>query len=101
MEPTQERADFDRLPEFYAYRDEGCELARSCLACVLPACVLDQPRGKQRQLKKSRDKAITRLFAGEGKGIRELAALFGVSTRTVQRALQKRRNEGGRTQDDR
>ena len=30
---------------------------------------------------------MARLFTGEGKSIRELAQVFGVSTRTIQRSL--------------
>ena len=38
-------------------------------------------------LKGLRNKEMERLFSTEGKGIKELAQIFGVSQRTVQRAL--------------
>lgn len=79
----------DLPPEFCHYRDEGCELADSCLNCPLPRCIYDQPRGRQRWLKRSRDSEIARRFTAEGKTINELAREFGVSRRTVQRALKK------------
>ena len=77
----------DLLPEYCHYRDEGCELSTSCLNCPLPQCIYDEPRGRQRWLKRFRDKEITRLFSSEGREIKELASMFGVSQRTVQRAL--------------
>jgi AraC-like DNA-binding protein len=76
----------DLPPEYCHYRDEGCEYARSCLACPFPQCLYDEPRGRQRWLKGLRNKEINKLFAGGWK-IKELALIFGVSQRTVQRAL--------------
>jgi len=77
----------DLLPEYYHYRDEGCEFADSCLNCPFPQCLYDEPRGKQRWLKELRNKEITRLFSSGGWGMQELALLFGLSQRTIQRAL--------------
>lgn len=77
----------DLPPEFCQYRDEGCELAGSCLQCPLPRCVYDKPHGRQKVLKRMRDREIVRLFTSGGKSVKELAARFKVSTRTVQRAL--------------
>ena len=78
----------DLPPEYCHYRDEGCDLADSCLSCPLPRCVYDEPGGKQRWLKRLRAREMARLFTTEGKGIKELALMFGISQRTVQRALQ-------------
>ena len=83
----------DLPPEYCHYRDEGCEFAKSCLNCPFPKCIYDQPRGRQRWLKGQRDREMIRLFDTDGKGIRELASLFSVSERTVQRALKKVRDE--------
>ncbi len=83
----------DLPPEYCHYRDEGCELADSCLHCPLPQCIYDQPRGRQRWLKKLRAKEMARLFTTKDKGIKELAEMFGVSQRTVQRALKIDRDE--------
>ena len=77
----------DLPPEYCRYRDEGCDLASSCLNCPFPKCVYDQPRGRQRWLKRWRDREIVRLFNTEGKRVKELALMFGLSQRTVQRAL--------------
>jgi len=77
----------DLPPEYCQYHDEGCEFAQSCLNCHLPVCVYDEPGGKQRLLKRRRAAEMARLFTGEGKSIGELAQIFAVSNRTVQRAL--------------
>ena len=80
------RKEQDLKPEYCRYRDEGCEYAKSCLECPFPQCLYDEPGGRQRWLKKARDKEIKRLFK-TGRKVKELAALFGVSQRTIQRAL--------------
>jgi hypothetical protein len=76
----------DSPPEYCHYKDEGCEYAQSCLACPFPQCLYDEPRGRQRWLKELRNKEINKLFSSGWK-IKELALLFGVSLRTIQRAL--------------
>jgi len=59
----------------------------------LSECIYDQFGGKQRWLKRQRDREIVRLFSTEGKGVKELALMFGLSQRTVQRALKRAKNE--------
>ena len=90
--------EMDLPPEFCHYRDEGCELSGSCLNCSLPKCIYEQPRGRQRWLKKARNGEIARRLAAEGKGVNELALEFGVSPRTIQRTLKKTLNNGGLSQ---
>ncbi len=92
--------EHDLPPEFCHYRDEGCDLASSCLNCPYPQCVYEQPGGKQRWLKAMRNREIVRLFTGEGKEVKEIALMFGVSTRTVQRALGKTLVKGERLKDE-
>lgn len=66
------------------YVDNGCEYSPTCLDCPLPICKDDYFRfNKGRRL---RDIEILKQH-GDGKDIGELADLFGVSVRTVQRAL--------------
>ncbi len=36
----------DLPPEYCRYRDEGCDLADSCLDCPFPQCIYEQPRGR-------------------------------------------------------
>ena len=79
----------DLPPEYCHYKDEGCELADSCLSCSFPHCVYDESGGRQRWLKQWRDSEIVRLFSREGRGVKELALIFGVSPRTIQRALKR------------
>ncbi len=79
--------ELDLPPEYCRYRDEGCEFADSCLSCPLTKCIYDEPGGRQCWLKRQRDRQIVRLFTTEGKRVKELALIFGLSRRTVQRAL--------------
>lgn len=82
-----DEVELDLPPEYCQYRDEGCDLAGSCLNCPFPGCIYDEPGGKQRWLKRLRAREMARLFATRGKGVKDLALIFGVSQRTVQRAL--------------
>jgi hypothetical protein len=84
--------DDDPLPEHCHYRDEGCELAESCLNCPFSRCIYDEPGGKQHFVKTLRDREIRRRYRS-GSSLRELAALFGISQRTVHRALKKVEND--------
>ncbi|MCD6453574.1 MAG: sigma-70 region 4 domain-containing protein [Dehalococcoidales bacterium] len=80
--------ELDLPPEYCHYHDNGCEFANSCLNCPFERCIYDEPGGKQRYLRKLRDREILELYV-KGRKIKELALLFGVSQRTVQRALKK------------
>jgi len=101
MEPEQsDCVGLDLPPEYCRYQDDGCELATnylghksSCLDCPFTRCIHDEPRGKQHHIKRSRDSEIVNLFKSEGKGVKELALMFDVSQRTVQRALKRSENE--------
>ena len=86
LERTNE-VELDLPPEYCRYRDEGCEFAEACLDCPFPKCIYDEPGGRQRWLKRQRDRQIVRLFTVEGKRVKELALMFDISQRTVQRAL--------------
>ncbi len=77
----------DLPPEYCHYHDEGCDLADSCLECPFPQCIYDLPGGRQHWLKRLRAREMARLFTSHRKGLKELADLFGVSRRTVRRAL--------------
>jgi len=83
----------DLPPEFCHYRDEGCEFADSCLDCPFPECIYAQPGGKQQWLRRLRDREVLRLFTKQGKAVKELASVFGVSQRTIQRILKRAINE--------
>ena len=69
----------------WEYRDEGCDLSPSCLNCPLPRCIYERPRGKQKMRLEARAKRMAELR--RGKSLKEVAEVFGVSLRTVQRVL--------------
>jgi IS30 family transposase len=77
---------WDSLPEEFPYTDEGCELFPSCLDCPFPYCIREEPWGKEKYLKRMRARRMEELKS-QGKSVREIASIFGVSIRTVQRAL--------------
>jgi DNA invertase Pin-like site-specific DNA recombinase len=76
----------------YYPKDEGCEFSPSCLNCPLPRCIEDEPGGRQRIRKKVRDDKIADLRR-DGKSIAEIADTFGVSKRSIYRALAATRAE--------
>jgi DNA-binding transcriptional ArsR family regulator len=77
---------WDVLPEGFPYEDKGCELFPSCLNCPFPDCLKEEPWGKERFLKRRRARRMLELKQ-EGKSVREIAHIFEVSPRTVQRWL--------------
>ena len=91
-------SELDLLPEEVSWRDEGCELFPSCLNCPLPRCIEEQPRERQRLRMKVRNRRMAELRNG-GSSINEIAELFGVSQRTVQRALKSQRLNAKRQKD--
>lgn len=82
----ESKLKWDLLPEEFPYEDKGCELSSSCLNCPFPRCLEEEPRGKQRFSKRRRAERMTELRR-EGKSVPEIARIFKVSPRTVQRAL--------------
>jgi DNA-binding CsgD family transcriptional regulator len=82
--------ELDLLPDEVNWRDEGCEVFGSCLNCPLPRCVEEEPRGQQRLRLAVRDRRMAELRRS-GKGVKEIAGLFGVSRRTVERALKNQK----------
>jgi hypothetical protein len=84
-------SDLDLLPEYCRYQDDGCEFADSCLNCPFPDCIYAQPGGRQQWLKSLRDREVLKLHS-QGKGVKELAEMFGVSQRTIQRILKRDRD---------
>lgn len=85
--------ELDLRPEYCHYQDQGCELAASCLSCPFASCVYEESGGKQRWLKRLRAREMSRLFTEERKEVKELAQIFAVSQRTVQRALKATLND--------
>ena len=83
-------SELDLLPDEVNWRDEGCGVFPSCLNCPLPRCVEEESRGQQRLRMKARNRRMAELSRG-GKNVKEIAELFGVSQRTVQRAIKNER----------
>ena len=73
-----------------AKSDRGCDVFARCLECPLPSCVEDEARGRQRVRLAARNNGMVALRQ-RGQTTREIAEVFGVSRRTVERALRKRR----------
>jgi hypothetical protein len=77
----------DTLPEHVKYRDTGCSLSPSCLACPLPVCRYDTPSQTEQGFRTRQ--AVLEL---RDKGMRptQIAARLGVTRRTVWRYLKDR-----------
>lgn len=102
----------DRKPGEDYFPDTGCAVSPSCLRCPLARCIYDEPEEDRRQAQQERDREIFRLYLenvakgalltgqasspGRGPAIRALAERFGVSRRTVHRAVQRMRQRAAR-----
>jgi AraC-like DNA-binding protein len=82
----QNELPWDLLPEEFPYEDRGCDLFPSCLSCPFPDCLEEEPWGKARFLKHQLAGRAAELKKG-GKSVKEIARIFEVSPRTVQRWL--------------
>jgi DNA-binding transcriptional ArsR family regulator len=82
----ERKLTWELLPEEFPYEDKGCELFPSCLNCPFPDCLKEEPWGKERFLKHRRAERMMELKRG-GKSVKEIARIFEVSPRTVQRWL--------------
>jgi hypothetical protein len=86
---------FDRSIDFSKYRDEGCEFSPTCLHCHLPLCKYDDASVKEAQRMnrledvRLRNEAMLVVKEEEGLTIGQVAARFGLSKRSVFRALSK------------
>lgn len=74
------------LPDDVNWQDNGCDVNPACLSCPLPQCIEEEPRGKQKLRMLHRASHMAQL-KHQGKSTREIATLFRVSQRTVQRVL--------------
>ncbi len=83
--------EFDLPPEQCNYRDEGCELFDSCLLCPFPSCIREETDGRRRWFKQQRTREIIRLHNKKSRSVKDLAALFKISQRTVYRVLKSKK----------
>ncbi|MFQ5861383.1 MAG: helix-turn-helix domain-containing protein [Dehalococcoidia bacterium] len=79
----------DTRPEYYPYRDDGCEVSPSCLICPLPKCKYDDPGWLQRERRRGRDLEVLRVRQAQTLSVPQLAQRFGISQRTVFRILSR------------
>ncbi len=77
----------DALPEFFPYRDTGCDVSPSCLRCPLARCKYDDPGWYHREQREQRDQEVVLVRRTQGATIPQLAQRFGVSERTIHRIL--------------
>jgi len=95
MTTNQKIPEFvESLPDDCNWQDRGCDLFPSCLSCPLPRCIEDEPRGRQRLKLLTRASQMAQLKR-QGKSSVEIANLFHVSKRTVQRAISSGKATGG------
>ena len=79
------------LPEDKNWHDTGCSIAPACLACPLPACRYDMPRGVATARSVMRVPLILELQE-QGLIQKEIAHRLGVSRRSIQRSLSAARS---------
>lgn len=79
----------DTLPEYFPYRDDGCEVSPTCLRCPLPRCKYDDPGCLARARRDLRDQQVLDARHSGDVTINELARRFGLSVRTVHRIVGK------------
>jgi transposase-like protein len=84
------KARRDALPEHTQYADTGCDVHPRCLTCPLVRCRYDEPGGARKLFSEDRDRAIVSMHR-EGAPVDAIARRFGVSRRTVFRALARER----------
>lgn len=96
IEPAVRRVCEDALPEHTEYRDTGCELAASCLACPLARCKHDERGGAAAMAMAQRDREIAYLRRRYGAPVDLLARTYGLSRRTIFRIVRRdaRRHAG-------
>lgn len=78
--------EFDLIPEDINWKDTGCEVHSSCLKCPREKCIEEESRGRQKLRMNARSRQMA-LLRRQGKNVTEIARLYSVSERTVQRSL--------------
>ena len=78
-----------------AHRDRGCKGAKRlgydgpCVGCPFPKCLEDGLRGSAKAIQWARDNNMAKAIQS-GKSTKEVAEQFGVTQRTVERAVRGR-----------
>ncbi|MBI4338791.1 MAG: hypothetical protein HY680_02420 [Chloroflexi bacterium] len=89
----------DTLPEYFPYKDGGCDVSPSCLRCPLPQCKYDADASGNRDWlarvrRSDRDRQVLQAWRRERPSVLELARRFRISQRTVHRILAKGDEDG-------
>ena len=95
MTQARVKSTRDLLPEFYPYRDAGCDMSPSCLECPLPQCKYDNPGWLQRERRTERDRQVVYAFRQDGMTAPQVAFRFDLSQRTIFRILKRYEEEMG------
>ena len=82
----------DALPEHAVYKDAGCDLYPSCLACPLVKCRYDVMGGAAALLRVGRNERMVAM--AKGASVDDVAAEFRLSRKSVFRILRAARQEG-------
>ena len=77
----------DTLPENANYHDAGCDVSKSCLNCSLIVCKYDDPGWVRRTGRLTRDIRVIESRRKNHLTVPELAAKFGLSSRTIHRII--------------
>jgi hypothetical protein len=88
----------DPKPEYVQYKDEGCTYARACLSCPYERCLYEARCGKRSAMTGYRAREIRNRFKS-GCTVKDLARMFGVTARTVYRAIEaphKKKQKGAK-----
>ena len=88
--PVVHRQRSPKNQEFF--KDDGCEVAPACLNCPLSRCKDDDREWYLRWRKRGKLLLVGQVMERESLTTQEAAQRFRVCIRTVQRALQYRRN---------
>ncbi len=84
----------DVLPEYFPYRDDGCDESALCLECPLPICKYDDPGGFHRERRAHRDHQVLEARRRDRATVVELSGRFQISQRTVHRILAHAHSNG-------
>jgi len=75
----------DRVPELMHYADDGCGVSPHCIISPLPQCKYDDPAWYRHFRRQELDISIA--TARRTSPLHVVAMQFGLSTRTINRAL--------------
>ena len=79
------RKQDELVPDYY--RDTGCHVHPACLSCPLPQCIHDLGQTRFTESRRERQREIAAYRTAHPElALDQIGSLFGVTTRTVNRA---------------